>query len=203
MVGFLPSIDAVYISICRLVVSLEATTPGVRRSVRSGKVPRQPWHLRARWQLGICKLLILQMLTGFESHPRAAKGMDRTSIGPSRRASVVRCGPSGAPGCRRSSRRSFVVVQQAAEPRTADGSRPRVAPSHAHRSADVRVVGDSARDGTRRMDSGGWCGTRFARSCTRSTWSRTPSPVRGSGYRAGGSRGYGQQMSTFANDGGR
>jgi hypothetical protein len=44
-------------------------TAGVPRRVKSGKAPRQPWHLRQPWQLRVCKLQILQGLTGFESHP--------------------------------------------------------------------------------------------------------------------------------------
>lgn len=42
--------------------------PATRR-VKSGKAPRHRWHLRQPWQFRICKLQILQGLTGFESHP--------------------------------------------------------------------------------------------------------------------------------------
>ena len=42
---------------------------GSARRAKSGKGPRQRWHRRQPWQLGICKLLSPQGLTEFESHP--------------------------------------------------------------------------------------------------------------------------------------
>jgi len=42
---------------------------GVRWRVKSGKAPRQRWHLRQRWRLRIHKLQIRQGLTGLEFHP--------------------------------------------------------------------------------------------------------------------------------------
>jgi hypothetical protein len=58
-----------------------ATTFGVtRRRVKSGKAPRQSWHLRQRWQLGICKLQILYTLAREEIRAR-----DRAPVRPPER----------------------------------------------------------------------------------------------------------------------
>src|SRR2546427_9317253 len=52
-----PWIDAVYISICHMVGSVEATPLGVRRRrVKTSKAARPSRHLRQPWHFRICKV---------------------------------------------------------------------------------------------------------------------------------------------------